>query len=806
MQNFIRKHRKLLGWFIVLVIGVPMVVFFGLPSGAPSNGSMTGETIVEVGGQTIEEAEFRQSLNNMLQRNPQAETLADLDTAQVLDVLKQLTQSALLKVREDERGFGVRQAVLQDRMKQWSDFQNDQGEFDPTMWNAWVQQYDQSGRSWDELYGSLGEGISREVLLNTIWAKAGRVKDSVIREEVKDDFTTFQVKYAKIAPEASVDRERVEAYYEENKENFREEDAVKAQFVKLPYVTEVPALALDMVKRAREGDEFAKLADEFSDFDTRNGGEMGWLNPETAGPLRQAALALEVGEVSEPVSSSDGYYIYKVENERFVDADGNVIGEEQAAAPESEEAAAADAEGQDAEAADAAPEEEAETPAAAADVVPDDALREVFARQIFIRSALDETGRQEIADLGTEIAERSAELHEIAKDVRTLTDADVDWAEEGTELASRAGQLATLAQEQAASAEGDAAQQLADVQTAAAELQQAAEGASQPAVVGEQAEKLAGLAQEAKALLGEGEAAIDADIIANWAEVRRRAAVHIAGRERGDVTDVDLSGIREAAAEFGLELFTTDDFFSRSSTEIDAVAPLDVTEFRGALTAEDGSVAPYNVIRARENVYVASVSEVLPGDIPPLDDIYAEVEEGALAEYKRGDAYQEQVTALIEEIKEKGLSLDQIAEQYPNLEDFTVATSEEINRSEDFWVGEQVFISTRQLFDQLDGVEPGTVVGPVNYAIGGDLYAVELVSMTQPTEEELAEKEDAFDSKKEQRIAQRQNQLLMDYLDYLYENMLPSLEYNINYAAVSRILGYDLQERIQSAEQMDPLG
>lgn len=774
MQNFMRKHKKLIMWFIIIAIGVPMGIFFGLPQGGPANETSTGVNIMEIGGVPVTEAEFINGLRSAANRGNQTLTYEELDkngTAQ--RILDQLIDSALLRVRERQRGFDVNQSVLQDLMKDWDQFQNAQGEFDPRIWNQWVAEY---GGNWDDLYAQIREGVSRQVMLDTVWAKAGRVTDSDIREEVVDDFTSLQVKYAKIAPETSVSREQVEAYFEENRENYRELDKKRAQFVVIPYLADVPPLALDLAQRARAGDDFAKLADEFSDFDTRNGGEMGWLNPETASPVRKPALDLAIGEVSEPVASSDGYYVYKVENERFVDADGNVIGGEAVTEPEAVEGDAA------------------ETPEApvAADPAEGSGTREVFARQIFIRSQLDDAGRQAKADLGEQIAVRAAELHEIAKEAQALAAPETNWTTQAANVATHAAELAALAGAQAAAAEGDAAATFASIQESASAIESNVDTSGQPGPVRDQAVQLMDLAKQASALLENDETTrAQADEIARWADVTRRGAAHVAARLEGDASEIDLSGIREAAEEAGVAVQTTESFFDNQSAEIEGVAPLDVTEFRQALSGEEETVAPYNVIRARENVYVASVVEVVPGEIPPLDDIYAKVEEATLADYKRGDEYKDQVTEIIDQIKAAGISLDQVGNQFPTLQEYEVTTSEPFNRSDDFWVADQVYISSRQIFELVGHAEPGTVAGPVNYAIGGDLYVVELVSATPPTDEELAAKEDVFKAKKDQKIAQRQNQLLADYLVDLRENLLPTIDQSFNAAAINRILGRD---------------
>jgi len=74
-----------------------------------------------------------------------------------------------------------------------------------------------------------------------------------------------------------------------------------------------------LLKRARAGEDFAALAREFSDdYATRQaGGDTGLFHRgEMAPSFEAAAFALEPGEISEPVETSFGVHIIKLEERR----------------------------------------------------------------------------------------------------------------------------------------------------------------------------------------------------------------------------------------------------------------------------------------------------------------------------------------------------------------------------------------------------------------------------------------------------------------------------------------------------------
>ncbi len=144
------------------------------------------------------------------------------------------------------------------------------------------------------------------------------------REPEKRKFDLVFFRYSDFARKVNPTEGEIKYYYDEHKRDFWQEKKVRARHIlfKVPPgaskedVEKIRKKAEKVLKMAKEGKDFAKLAKKYSQDpgSAKNGGDLGFFTYKTmVKPFSEVAFSLKPGEISDLVRTPYGFHIIKVE-------------------------------------------------------------------------------------------------------------------------------------------------------------------------------------------------------------------------------------------------------------------------------------------------------------------------------------------------------------------------------------------------------------------------------------------------------------------------------------------------------------
>src|SRR6202040_3284221 len=135
------------------------------------------------------------------------------------------------------------------------------------------------------------------------------------------DLRYVEISLSQLASKVSVDDAQLKTYYDEQKvktpERFTEAEQRRVSHILLSVGNPkddaaVKGKAEEILKRAEAGEDFSKLAKEFSQDpgSAQQGGDLGWSERKIfVGPFGDAAFSMKVDEIQGPVKTQFGYHI-----------------------------------------------------------------------------------------------------------------------------------------------------------------------------------------------------------------------------------------------------------------------------------------------------------------------------------------------------------------------------------------------------------------------------------------------------------------------------------------------------------------
>jgi len=141
------------------------------------------------------------------------------------------------------------------------------------------------------------------------------------RRDYRDTFIVEQMRYKNISSAIMISPHKIETYYVDHKDDFKEEDKVKLRMIVLTNApeadtTQTRKLAEEIVAKLKEGASFGEMASIYSQgSQARQQGEWDWVEKSVLRKeLADVAFSLKPGEQSGVIETPGAFYIMLVED------------------------------------------------------------------------------------------------------------------------------------------------------------------------------------------------------------------------------------------------------------------------------------------------------------------------------------------------------------------------------------------------------------------------------------------------------------------------------------------------------------
>ena len=353
LENIRENSSGVVAWGVAILIIVTMA-FFGVSSYV---GHQPYAVIAEVGGRSITEDNFRYTFQNWqrsaLQRmgdNAPVDLDSDVFKLQTLD--RMINQELVAEISEKEN-YRVGDQQIANLIRNNPEFQTD-GKFDPSKYTTVAGGYGSKTAYEENLRQNLS---SQQVLLGLAdsgFVLPNKLNDLVELRTEKREFDLVRFPISEYAKKIDVSDEEISKDYAANIDAYNQEERVAVEFVRFKATdleSEIDVSEEDLrlayeqdeesnlsqatrevrhillagddaenqanaaIERLNQGESFADVAKELSQDpgSAENGGSLGVIEREQmVKEFEDAAYALDINTVSEPVRSQFGYHVIEV--------------------------------------------------------------------------------------------------------------------------------------------------------------------------------------------------------------------------------------------------------------------------------------------------------------------------------------------------------------------------------------------------------------------------------------------------------------------------------------------------------------
>lgn len=345
-------------WLIIIFLSIPFA-FWGINQYFSDT---SGGVAAEVNGEEIPLAALEQAYQTRYNELVQMfgdQLPTDLINEQALrrEQLERLVMEAILDQKSQDLRLRVGSRRLQQAIRNIAAFQVD-GEFSPERYRNMLSYNGRTPASFEAAYRrDLGLQQLQKGLADTGFATELDAARLVALNDQRRRHEAVSIPDDMFRDDVELTNEDVQAFYDANTDRFLTEEKVEIAYIELDrsdYADEVEIseaelreaydlrasdyasqedrvashiliegddeeslqTARDVLEKLEQGEDFASLAEEYSDdpVSAEDGGSLGRIaRGQLEGPFEDALFALSEGDVSEPVLTDFGYHIIRLD-------------------------------------------------------------------------------------------------------------------------------------------------------------------------------------------------------------------------------------------------------------------------------------------------------------------------------------------------------------------------------------------------------------------------------------------------------------------------------------------------------------
>ena len=342
MLKAMRKLTKQILWIVIAAFVGTIIFAWGMEFSARKQGR---GSLATINGQDIQLTTFQTYYDQALRQAEQTQGRVDNQTAYQIreQVWDQIVSDVLFQQEVERRGISVTNAELFEYLKRFPPqeimqnpaFQTPEGEFD---YQKYLQALADPRVPWEQVEPYVRSNLSMSKLQQSVISLV-RVTDDEIRQYYADENEKIKVKYLLVPVFQFLQRNldvrdtEIQEYYAAQQEDFEVDESADLSYVtfeKEPSEMDeerTKERLSDIKMEIEEGEDFAELAQEFSDDQgsAKNGGDLGWFGKgKMIQAFEEVGFSLKPGEMSEPVKSEFGWHLIKVFDERKKDKEKEI--------------------------------------------------------------------------------------------------------------------------------------------------------------------------------------------------------------------------------------------------------------------------------------------------------------------------------------------------------------------------------------------------------------------------------------------------------------------------------------------------